>query len=440
MCGILIHRNNFNPCFNVDHRGLETSKIEKKDFILSHSSLPLQSKGTGNVQPIQLDNGDILLFNGEIFNVSEISKYGEDLGYLKNLFKDGLPKKINQIINSWDGFWSIVIYSPQKNRFTCFTDPLGKKQLYRSSRGICSEIKPLIEKGKGFLFSSLNIGNNKTMFDYIYRLLPGFIYELEAENLLKYSKSHYVEIAPKPNLGFESLMDISTSRRIINKIDNYSLFLSGGLDSSVILYHLAKKGYLDKTEILTVENSDDIEIVEKLSKEFGFKFKEVPMSTDDLELGKIVKAYEHPYDIGSLIPQWHLTKAASNSVILTGDGADELFSGYSRAQEKDTWLYDVFRELPYFHHPRIDRMSMHFTKEVRNPFLSKEFISLANSTKWEERKGKMQIKQAYKGKLPDYVLGRKKEPLRLNGDKEYSREKLQKAFGEVFKEWGKKVG
>jgi asparagine synthase (glutamine-hydrolysing) len=437
MCGILIHKDLYEPGFNIDHRGIKGNKIELNEFVFNHRSLPLQTNHIKLSQPVTLDNGNLLLFNGEIFNVSEISKYDNDLQYLKWLFKKGVPKNIAKEMNKWDGFWSIVFYNARVNTFTCITDPLGKKQLYYSDKGICSEIKPLIEKGRDFLYSQNQIGTNKTMFSYIFRMIPGRIYEIEGMNLMRYRAKTYYEVN-RTRGNIIKAMDQSIKRRMINKIDNVSLFLSGGLDSTILLDHLSRLGMMDQLDILTVDNYEDLEVVEKLSKEYSFDYRKVPMNNIDDDLEEIVRSYEHPTDLGSLIPQWYLTKAAENRVILTGDGADELFGGYKRSLENDTFSYDVYMELPYFHHLRLDRVSMNFTKELRNPFLSKEMLEIASMCSIHDRKGKTILLDKYKDRLPDYVIGRKKKPLRNKESKEINQKMVLREFSQIFNKYSKK--
>ena len=101
--------------------------------------------------------------------------------------------------------------------------------------------------------------------------------------------------------------------------------------------------------------------------------------------------------------------------VLTGDGADELFGGYTRAKEYDSQYSDVFCELPFYHLPKLDRTMMRSTVELRAPFLAPSVIKHGLNTPYEERNGeKKRLKSEFKDIVPKLILDRDKHPLKTD--------------------------
>ena len=120
---------------------------------------------------------------------------------------------------------------------------------------------------------------------------------------------------------------------------------------------------------------------------------------------------------------------------MTGDGADELFGGYQRAKDYDSQASDVFCELPYYHLPRLDRVHMRSTTEIRSPFLAPSVVAFALRLPRSERVGKKILKEAFRGLVSDAIIDRPKHPLK---GPEYldspllHRVKLEEAFRHEF--------
>lgn len=437
MCGIGIRYKNGHCDFNkMSHRGIESKSIMQGDYTMWHARLPLQTEqGDDFGQPIELPGGWFLMFNGEIFNPPE--KHKNDVDYLIQFFsqKDWKIRVLRGDINFWDGFWAISLCNPRTSEVYAFTDPLGKKQLYFKNGCLASEIKPLIDQS-GF---SLYYDPDKiwtvedTPFKGVFRICPNTLYKFKGDQLCATYPSELVRLK-KTRVHVKQdlvhLIEKSVNIRKVNSLDVNSILVSGGLDSTIILSHFRKSRSLKKLDLLTIENEGDepyIKIIED--------WLEVPVRRIKIpekpKLKNIVKAYEHPLDLGSLIPQYYLCKEAKGSVIYTGDGADELFSGYNRAQTLDTQEYDIFRELPYYHNLRLDRMGMVHTKEIRSPFMSHDLVRYAWNTPWTSRIGKKQLKDAYWDLIPRDIITRDKNPLRvaqMRGDREAYRKTIKSMF------------
>ena len=437
---------------SIKHRGIEYSIEETHNWVLCHHRLPIQtSDGDNWNQPIEIKKGIYLMFNGEIFNYDR-SSFSSDTEYLCGIFS-GIhsldPEMFSGMylpyIKEWDGFWSIVLFDSNTGDVICFTDPLGKKSLYKNSSGeICSEIKGLInqesEIDQIYISSVRKWGYNKdkrTPYSNIYRILPNSIYyyNMESPEFEKILNPYYTSwdspILELVDADYETHMNWlwdkmfeSVSNRLVSKNYPISLLVSGGLDSSIVACILKEMGA--KTTWFSIENGES-EYVKDLSSQLETPIKFLDYSMDSEKNGKIyVDWNESPIDLGSVIPQYHLFEAIKKEsdfrIVLSGDGADELFGGYSRIHEYDSQRSDIFEELTYYHLPRLDKMSMAHTLELRNPFLNLDIIRFALSLPLEWRKDKKILKDTFGPMIPDSILNRKKEALK---NPEIKKDKIQ---------------
>jgi asparagine synthase (glutamine-hydrolysing) len=116
-----------------------------------------------------------------------------------------------------------------------------------------------------------------------------------------------------------------------------------------------------------------------------------------------------------MIPQLALSIAIKEqgiNVALSGDGADEIFGGYKRSMEYDSQYSDIFEELVFYHLPRLDKLMMAHTVELRSPFMSKPIIEFGLGLPYKYRINKHFLKEAFVDMIPTYIIGRKKLPLR----------------------------
>lgn len=221
---------------------------------------------------------------------------------------------------------------------------------------------------------------------------------------LDYLRSYY----SKNNVTAGSWKDWVIRQFKQRENESFSFFLSGGLDSSFLFALFIESRSKAKYEILTIENGDDEEYVNILLKHLNCIKEPVRVSrsviTDDT-LCKMMKSQRSPMDLGSMQCNFDLFWAANNDVVVTGDGADEIFGGYDRHQYYDTHKHDVEYELFVYHIPRVENMASYFGKEVFTPYLR-----LTESDLFFP--GKIILKNWAGPFLPKEILERKKVPLK----------------------------
>jgi len=446
MCGIILATefNSSEEILNsISHRGIERTDKKLEGVTLCHHRLPIQTvEGDNWYQPKQISEGIYMLFNGEIFNY-DTTTYSSDIEYLCNLFstyKFGGVEMFSALflphMQTWDGFWAIVIYDAKTGDVICFTDPLGKKCLYVNNDGeISSEIKGVYREGytidQTYISSVRKWGyntDNRTPYREIKRIIPNNIYSFNIGSPMfhqvyeNYWEGFDTPIYELRGKSYEEHMDWlwdkmveSVKNRMLSKNYPISALISGGLDSSIIA-GIMKSESIDKINWFTIENGET-EYVDILAKHLGISVTKLTYDMDESLNREIYKKWnEGPIDLGSVIPQYHLFKAVKEQtgyrIVISGDGSDELFGGYSRIHEFDSQKSDVFEELSYYHLPRLDKMSMAHTLELRTPFLNLDIVRFALHLPLEWRKDKKILKDTFSPILPSEIVERKKIALK----------------------------
>lgn len=423
MCGIAV-RNLKRQAYYTDemgHRGLLTHRKEFGCLELIHEHLPIQVYDSA-YPIIQSERYDVL-FNGEIFEHDET----DDIVFLTKMFRDESFRHVFDIVEelkNLDGFYSFIVIDKQENKVYAFTDPLGKKQLYYNPGfGIASEIRGVSDKNSkldrtyfGTILKHGYTADNRTPLQNVKRLLPNTVYTFDVELTLHAMMENYYDFfAPIVGVPFQSMtsnqfiydtMEKSVKNRLIGH-HRVALLLSGGLDSAIIHHHLK---CAKNVSVYTVNNGEDYQYAKALAPEA--QLVNFTQFGDDLKMA--IHAQEMPMDLGSMIPQFKLCSAINERVIMTGDGADEIFGGYRRMAEYDAQVSDIFDELRYYHLVRLDRMSMWFTKELRSPFLNLDLIKFALTLPHEDRIDKKFLRNVYRGILPMNIVNRPKEPLKID--------------------------
>jgi asparagine synthase (glutamine-hydrolysing) len=201
--------------------------------------------------------------------------------------------------------------------------------------------------------------------------------------------------------------------------------LSGGLDSSIVTALAREETEHLHSFAVGVEGSPDLDAARQMARYLDTVHHEYIYSTQDMveALPKVLYHLESfdPALVRSAIPNYFLAKLASEhvKVILTGEGADELYAGYdylARYEEPEKLQDEMLHITNALHNTnlqRADRMSMAFGLEARVPFLDVESVSFAMGipADWklhEDRVPKALLRQSFADDLPDEIVNRPK--------------------------------
>ena len=436
--GDLIDR--MNRC--IAHRGIRSqlNLLANNSVGLGHVRLPIVGLAKKYDCPYIYDRWAITLV-GEITNFRRIDPDAEsDVAFLAERWvRDPDPA---YCFRGLDGFWAFVAVDMETGATHIVTDFLAKKPLYARDDGygfaISSEIAPLLELGPitrdPLYFSSIqkwgyHIGDRT--YAHEIRKLPSSAHWIIHPNQSKYRKYIYDELRPAQTPDLRGAIEDAVRDRIESCDVPLAVLASGGLDSSIVL-QLAREIRPD----VRVFHADNYEAqwLEYLNIDPA-NLIYLPTGLD-LDLDEVLEDNEGPVDLGSMLPQAQLARSIGMTgihVAMSGDGADELFGGYRRAREYDSQASDVFEELVYYHLPRLDKLMMSRTIELRSPFLSRFVIEQALALPREDRTEKRILKRIFAGIVPAEIVDRPKQALKsapVLDDKIAWRRKLVQRFEE----------
>jgi len=432
---------------STSHRGVR-HKIRRlaKNAFIGHNRLPIQGLDSSQDHPQQF--GSLTgAFVGEIFNFREFSPDAKsDLPVLLEQFM----KKGFHCFEEFDGFWAGIIHDSYTNTVVIFTDFLAKKPLYYRTKPFCvsSEIKGLIGHNlKPLCFDEVYFSavrkwgycpENRTPFEGIKKLAPGCFIKIDLRTE-KWNVYRYDTLKPISRPLGKHLIK-AVKNRLVSDVP-ISILLSGGLDSTII-YELLKTQMDNKITIFHIEN-DEAQYLEYIDIRPQDEVRQLKINSDDLKrLSEILYHNDGPVDLGSMVPQYLLAEAIRKegfAVCISGDGADELFGGYKRAAVYDSQRSDIFHELVQYHLPRLDKMMMAHTVELRCPFLSRPVIEAAMATPYQFRINKLILKKVFGIILPKEIVERKKVPLRFKKSQEWT-EHLIRLYRSFYNECERRQG
>ena len=340
------------------HRGPDGNGIFEDDYItLGHNLLSIVGQVEEGKQPYHYEDC-VLVYNGEIYNYKDLSHNPKtDTEALAK----GLKKEGWEFLKKCDGMFALAFYNKTTKELILARDTNGTKPLYygylKDKLYFSSEIKSLLECGferkickqaLGLYYNQGYVPGYLTMFEGIRKFVPGEVFvNGQMHNLLDYY------------LPQVDNLDINHVKRNVQLKHNYSvkqtlmgrrnigLFLSGGLDSTSILYEMKELGVKPRTFTSSFATTDpksklnqDSEIAKRVCDEWGIENNMLYQTQQDYvdALEDTFYALEEPRQGKSFPTYYNMNKFISShdiTVTLAGDGGDELFAGYKHHKDPD---------------------------------------------------------------------------------------------------------
>lgn len=338
------------------------------DAAVCHSHLRVTG---GMTQPVPINDG-ALSYNGEIYNFRDFAPGDSDTLALASIIRDTGIEGFIRLAPLINGDYAFAVAG--KSGIMLARDPVGIKPLYYG------------ESADGFGFASEPKALKAAGINNIFRLPPGHVYNngriIDTIALPAYMPEIMDEIVASAKLeeALSGAVAIRTHK-------NAAVAFSGGLDCSLVA---AMAG---ETPLYTVglKDSYDVKAAKHAAKLMGAKNHHVyEMAEKDVEaaLPEVIYALESadPMKVSIGTPTWLLAREARRSgfkVLLSGQGADELFGGYARYEEAsrkgtlaDSLQHDL-RSIAEVNLERDDAVTMAHGVEMRVPYLDMRVIGVS---------------------------------------------------------------
>lgn len=475
MCGILfaksnrITKNEFISSLNIiKHRGPDAPLcfFQHNDFMLGHNRLSIMDLDLRANQPFFSDDQRyVMIYNGEVYNYRELAsqymiemKTSSDTELILKLYL----KIGSSMLNKLNGMFSLIILDTLTNEYFIARDRLGIKPLYyvqqNSELIISSEVAPLLNFTSANLDETAirqykkmrNFFNNRTMYKNI-REFPPAHFSCNGK-VSRYWSNNYSEKAPPTDEELKYLIESAVNYRKISDVSVGS-YLSGGLDSTIV----TALANVNHTWTIGFENENEFKWSKLAADKFGTEHHCISINREEfLETArKLITERKELLTVPNEVLIYFMTLQAKseNTVILSGEGADELFFGYDRifkwADATTHWDIEGFNDLysygshddleiiedainPYliYQKPisivasffqeahlrgllrRLDNSTMMCSVEARSPFLDFRLVERLSGVsiayKMENQVVKAPLKRVFRDLLPIEVVERKK--------------------------------
>lgn len=375
--GALVHATNTLRRRGPDDEGVWTDG----EVGLGHRRLAVIDLSAAGAQPMTSSSGrSVIAYNGEIYNFRELR---EELGGGTFAWRGHSDTEVilaayerwgAGFVTRLQGMFAIAIWDAGRRELLLVRDRLGVKPLFYSlseskvvfgsrPRALIA-LDPVLQMQlsqsalKSYVESGY-VGGPHCIFERISKLLPGhmLVVSRDTHRFVRYWSPHdhrpdlALEDASEEDLldELDKLTDMAVQSRLVSDVP-LGAFLSGGLDSGVVVAKMAKASRSPVhafTIGFTELEHDETEAASQIARHIGVEHVVERLSADDLLslMDLYLEEFDEPFSDSSAFPTMAVSRLARRSVTvaLTGDGGDELFAGYhyyqlaSRMQPMFAW-------------------------------------------------------------------------------------------------------
>jgi len=352
-------------CKVIRHRGPDDQGVWVGDgAALGMRRLSIIDLAGGHQPIFNEDQSILIVFNGEIYNYRELGKELQERGHRFTTNSDtevivhAYEEYGDDCVKHLRGMFTFAIWDRKRQRLLAARDRFGKKPLnyYWDGQRLIfgSEIKSILEAGIPREINSIAL-DEYLVYGYVptpHTLFKGVL-KLPAAHILIYEDGHistkrYWDLPFTPTCQDDEVTAIERTRALLKDAVQVRLmsevplgaFLSGGVDSSVVVGLMSQMmSQPVKTFSIGFEEDDFSELpyARKVAKHFGTDHHEFFVRPELVSvLPQLVWAFDEPFADSSMLPTYYVSKLAREhvTVVLTGDGGDEIFGGYKHYERE----------------------------------------------------------------------------------------------------------
>lgn len=424
----------------IRHRGPDWSGMYSDDkVIFAHERLAIVDPQSGGQPLYNKDKSLILAVNGEIYNHQELKKEIADYEFLTHSDCEVILALYQQkgihFIEELNGIFAFALYDKEKDCYLIARDHIGIIPLYMGW-----------DKDGNFYVAS-ELKSLEGVCNKIQEFLPGhYLYSKDGQELQKWYKREWTDYENvKENVSDSSelrkALEDAVHRQLMSDVP-YGVLLSGGLDSSIISAitkkFAAKRIESDDTQqawypqlhsfAVGLLGSPDLAAARKAAEHIGSVHHEINFTIQEgLDAIRDVIYHLETYDVTTIrasTPMYLLARVIKSmgiKMVLSGEGADELFGGYlyfHKAPNPQAFHEETVRKLNKLHLYdclRANKSLAAWGIEGRVPFLDKEFMDVAMRLNPKDKmagNGKIEkwiLRKTFEDYLPESIAWRQKE-------------------------------